>query len=102
MGDQEEYQSRIAAAVIQAIFDTSLTEIDGVPTAYVATAEVMEALVNIMASLMEGSSNCQTTAGIREMSQAIARKLNVRTREVRRIIAETGHAPFASQTVTTN
>lgn len=102
MSDPEEYPSRIAAAVMKAIFDTSVTEIDGMPTAYVATAEVMDALVNVMASMMEGAPNCQTSAGIRDMSQAVARKLNARTREVRRIIAETGHTPFASQTVTTN
>jgi hypothetical protein len=102
MSDPEEYQSRVAAAVMKAIFDSSVIEIDGAPTTYVATAEVMDALVNVMASIVEGSPTCQTSAGIRDMSQAIARKLNVRIREVRRIIAETGHTPFASQIVTTN
>lgn len=52
MAEQQEYQRRVAAAVMEAIFDTSITEIDGESTAYIATAEVMEALVNVMASMM--------------------------------------------------
>lgn len=99
MADPQEYQRRVAAAVMQAIFDASMTEIDGKPTAYIASAEVMEALVNVMASMMEGAPSCQSSAGIREMSAAVARKLNVRTREMRQIIEETGQRPFDSITI---
>ena len=102
MAQSEEYQRKIAAAVMKAIFDVSLTEIDGKPTAYIATAEVMEALVNVMASMMEGAPGCQSSAGIREMSTAVASKLNVRTREMRQIIEETGQRPFDSITIKSN
>ena len=102
MTDSNEYQRRVAAAVMMAIFDESMTEIDEERTAYIATAEVMDALVNVMASMREGAPNCKTSSGIREMSAAVARKLNVRTREMRTIIAETGKRLFEAETVHVN
>jgi hypothetical protein len=102
MSDREDYQSRVAAAVMKAIFDESLTEIDGKPTAYVATSEVMDALIYVMASLIEGAPNCRTTAGVREMSETIGRKLRARTLEVRKVIAEHKCQPFAHENITTN
>jgi hypothetical protein len=85
-----------------AIFNASLTEIDGKATAYIATAEVVDALVNVMASLIEGAPNCKSPTGIREMSEGIGRKLKVRTLEVRRLIAEQGRQPFAHENITPN
>lgn len=53
MADPQEYQRRVAVAVIRAIFDASIVEEEGKQTAYVVSTKVVAALINVMASIPE-------------------------------------------------
>jgi hypothetical protein len=94
MTDPDDYQRHVAAAVMQAIFDASLVADDGTPTAYVVSTEIVSALINVMAAILEGTPGCETPRAIRELTENIGRKILVQMREMRSIIAETGQRPF--------
>ena len=98
----DEYQQRVSTAVMQAIFDTSLTEIDGEQTAYVNTREVMAAPINVMGALVESSPTCTTPKGIQETAEATGKKLHQRIREMRAIVNETGQRPFETLRIRPN
>ena len=72
-GDGDEYHARMVAALTKTMFDTSLVEIDGKTTAYIRTAEAVEALVSVIGMLMEGAPHCRTPQGMRKMSEAVGR-----------------------------
>ena len=102
MSDLEEYQRRVAAAVMQAIFDASIVEEDGKSTAYVISTEVVAALINVMASILEGAPGCETAKGMRELTEGIGRKIFVQMREMRKITEATGHRAFETVYTRTN
>ena len=102
MADPQEYQRRVAAAVMQAIFDASTVEEDGKPTAYVVSTEVVAALINVMASILEGAPGCETPKGMRELTEGIGRKILVQMREMRKVIEATGQRPFEAVYTRTN
>lgn len=102
MADSQEYQRRVAAAVMQAIFDASIVEEDGKPTAYVVSTEVVAALINVMASILEGAPGCETPKGTRELTEGIGRKILVQMREMRKITEMTGQRAFEAVYTRTN
>ena len=102
MADPQEYQRRVAAAVMQAIFDASIVEDDGKPTAYVVSTEVVAALINVMASILEGAPGCETPKGMRELTEGIGRKILVQMREMRKITEMTGQRAFDAVYTRTN
>lgn len=79
---------------MQVIFDASMVEEDGKATAYVVSTEVMAALINVMASMLESAPGCETLKGMRELTEGIGRKLLVQMREMRKITETTGHQAF--------
>ena len=94
MTDPQEYQRRVAADVMQAIFDASTVEEEGKPTAYVVSTEVVAALINVMALILEGAPGCETPKGMRELTEGVGRKILVQMREMRKITETTGHRAF--------
>ena len=94
MQSNEEYQGRVASAVLKAIADTSLVEIDGTTTAYIRSAEVCDALINALAVIMEGAPQCRTRKGMRAMSEAAGRNLLMMMREMEKLRTETGARAF--------
>ena len=102
MAAPQEHQHRVAAAVMQAIFDASIVEEDSKPTAYVVSTEVVAALINVMASILEGAPECETPKGMRELTEAIGRKIFVQMREMRKITETTGQRPFEAVYTRTN
>ena len=102
MADPQEYQHRVAATVMQAIFDASIVEEDGKPTAYVVSTEVVAALINVMASILEGAPGCETPKGMRELTEGVGRKILVQMREMRKITETTGQRPFEAVYTRTN
>jgi len=94
MEPNEEYQGRVASAVLKAIADTSLVEIDGTTTAYIRSAEVCDALITALAVIMEGAPQCRTRKGMRAMSEAAGRNLLTMMREMEKLRAETGASAF--------
>lgn len=90
----QAYQVRVSAAVMRAIFDASMTEIDGKKTAYVMTAEVCDALVDVIAGLMEGTPTCRTPQGMRQTAEAIGKKLHIRMKGLRDLYEEGGQRIF--------
>ena len=94
MESNEEYQGRVASAVLKAIADTSLVEIDGTATAYIRSAEVCDALITALAVIMEGAPQCRTRKGMRAMSEAAGRNLLTMMREMEKLRAETGVTGF--------
>ena len=94
MESDEEYQGRVASAVLKAIADTSLVEIDGTTTAYIRSAEVCDALITALAVIMEGAPQCRTRKGMRAMSEAAGRNLLTMMREMEKLRAETGATAF--------
>ena len=102
MADPDEYQRRVAAVVMQAIFDASIVEEAGKPTAYVISTEVVAALINVMASILEGAPGCETPKGMRELTEGVGRKILVQMREMRKITETTGQRPFEAVYTRTN
>ncbi|RYF16044.1 MAG: hypothetical protein EOO77_12800 [Oxalobacteraceae bacterium] len=94
MESNEEYQGRVASAVLKAIADTSLVEIDGTATAYIRSAEVCDALITALAVIMEGAPQCRTRKGMRAMSEAAGHNLLTMMREMEKLRAETGVTAF--------
>jgi len=94
MESKEEYQGRVASAVLKAIADTSLVDIDGTTTAYIRSAEVCDALITALAVIMEGAPQCRTRKGMRAMSEAAGRNLLTMMREMEKLRAETGASAF--------
>lgn len=94
MEPNEEYQGRVASAVLMAIADTSLVEIDGTATAYIRSAEVCDALITALAIIMEGAPQCRTRKGMRMMAEAAGRNLLTMMREMEKLRAETGASAF--------
>jgi hypothetical protein len=94
MQSNEKYQARVASAVLQAISDTSLIEIDGTATAYIRSAEVCDALITALAVIMEGAPRCRTRKGMREMSETAGRNLLIMMREMEKLRTETGQTAF--------
>jgi len=102
MADPQEYQRKVAAALMQAIFDASIVEEDGKPTAYVVSTEVVAALINVIASILEGAPGCETPKAMRELTEGIGRKINVQMREMRKITEATGQRAFEAVYTRTN
>lgn len=102
MADPDDYQRRVAAAVMQAIFNASIVEEDGKPAAYVISTEVVSALINVMASILEGAPGCETPNGMRELTEGIGRKILVQLREMRKITETTGQRPLEAVYTRTN
>ncbi|RZL29239.1 MAG: hypothetical protein EOP64_01785 [Sphingomonas sp.] len=94
MQSNEKYQARVASAVLQAIADISLIEIDGVATGYIRSAEACDALITALAVIMEGAPQCRTRKGMREMSEAAGLNLLTMMREMEKLRAETGRTAF--------
>ena len=94
MESNEKYQDRVASAVLTAIANTSLVEIDGTTTAYIRSAEVCDALITALAVIMEGAPQCRTRRGMRAMSEAAGRNLLTMMREMENLRAETGVTAF--------
>lgn len=102
MGSNDEYQAKVASAVLKAIADTSLIDIDGVKTAYIRSAEACDALITALAVIMEGAPQCRTRKGMRTMSEAAGRNLLVMMREMELLRAETGENPFNASVIYPN
>lgn len=94
MVDPEEYQRRVAAAVMQAIFDASIVEEGGKSTAYVLSTEVVAALITVMGSILEGAPGCETPKAMRELTEGIGRRILAQMRAMHTIVDETGKRPF--------
>ena len=94
MESKEEYQGRVASAILKAIADTSLVDIDGTTTAYIRSAEVCDALITALAVIMEGAPQCRTRKGMRAMSEAAGRNLLIMMREMQKLRIETGASAF--------
>ncbi len=94
MESNEEYQGRVASAILKAIADTSLVEIDGITTAYIRSAEVCDALITALAVIMEGAPQCRTRKGMKTMSEAAGHNLLTMMREMEKLRAETGVTVF--------
>ena len=86
----DEYRARVTTAVTKAVFEASLTEIDGNKTAYIRTAEACEALISVIGMLMEGAPSCRTPAGMKKMAEAVGRNALVAMRQARQIRETTG------------
>lgn len=97
----DEYQQAIANALMQAIFDASMVEIDGEPTAYLRSIEVAGALVTVLSTILEGSPSCRTARGMRDTAESIAKGMHKLMRETRRL-REEGRAPFNPELIYTN
>lgn len=94
MNSVEKYQAKVASAVLQAIAEASLINIDGVATAYIRSTEVCDALITALAVVMEDAPQCRTRKGMREMSASAGRNLLVMMREMEKLRAETGTNAF--------
>ena len=94
MIDPQACQHRVAAAVMQAIFDASIGEDDGKPAAYVISTEVVATLINVMALILEGAPGCETPRGVRDLTEGIGRAILRQMREIRKITETTGQRPF--------
>jgi hypothetical protein len=84
----QAYQRRVTEDVMRAIFEASITEIDGKKTAYVMTAEVCDALIDVMAGLLEGAPTCRTPQEMRKTADAVGKMLHVRLKGLRDLYKE--------------
>jgi hypothetical protein len=95
--DPKAYRRRVAEALMRTIFDQSLIDIDGKKTAYVMTADVCEALIDVMAALLEDAPICRTPQEMRKTAEAVGKKLHTRMKAVRDIHTERGERIFDSE-----
>lgn len=102
MESDERYQAKVASAVLKAIADTSLIDIDGAATAYIRSTEVCDALITALAVVMEGAPQCRTRKGMREMSEAAGRNLLIMMREMEKLRGETGVNAFNATVIYPN
>ena len=88
---------------MKAVFDASIVEEGGKPTAYVVSTDVTAALSNVMASILEGAPGCETPKGMRELTEVIGRKILVQMRKMRKIAEMTAQldAPVTKQAIGT-
>ena len=99
--DPDAHQHQLATAIMQAIFDQSLTEIAGEPTAIIRPLDAAGALVTCLATILESSPTCSTPRGMREMAEDITKGLHRLMRETRKL-REAGHPPFPGEVFYTN
>ncbi|WP_242154866.1 hypothetical protein [Sphingomonas sp. BAUL-RG-20F-R05-02] len=99
MESDEEYQGKMASAVLKAIADTSLVEIDGTATAYIRSADACDALITALAVIMEGAPQCRTRKGMKAMAEAAGRNLLTMMREMEKLRAETDANAFAATVI---
>jgi hypothetical protein len=84
-GPADDYHAAMVEALTKTVFEASLIDIDGKRTAYVRTTEACEALISVIAMLLEGAPNCQTPQGMRKMSEAVGRNTLVAMKAARQV-----------------
>jgi len=97
--DVEAYRERIATAVTQAIYNASLVDVDGEQRAVLNVAAICDAMVVAMAAIVEPAPACQTTKGVRELSETIARDLRARVRQMRTVYEQTGRRAIGGEVI---
>jgi hypothetical protein len=91
--DPHTYKDRIREAVMRSIVECSLTETDGVKTAHIHVAELLDALTPIIASMMATSEEASTAEGTKRILRRYARQLERQVGEFQQHSREHG-SPF--------
>jgi hypothetical protein len=92
---------KLSTAIMQAIHDHSLTEIDGEPSAIINPLDAANALVNCLATILESSPTCNTPKGMHETAEEIGKGLHRLMRDTR-TMREAGHPRFPAEVFYTN
>lgn len=80
-----EYREKVTQGIMNAIVDAGITEQDGKQVSYLMTAEICDAMLSIMAEILESSPACGTPSEIRTMTDSFAKKLRTRITAIRTI-----------------
>jgi hypothetical protein len=98
MNDQESgaYRDKISQAVMKAIMDASMVEIDGRRTSYLMATEICDALLYVLAELTGPSPSVATTKGLKSTVDAFSRKLRARILAAQNDHTQAGRAPLSS------
>ncbi len=98
---EADYVDKLRRAIVTAICEASVPEADPVSgdrgqTLYIGSTEVCDALISLLAEVLEGVPGLDTPRDIRQMADTVARKLRLGIAEVRAHREATGEAPLPS------
>lgn len=74
----------------QAMLLASETEVDGERHGYINSAIALDAIIHLQAAIIESDPHVKTRKDIRELTQAIEKKLRLGVENLRREFEETG------------
>lgn len=88
MNDSEDYEQKIALAIMQAIVDASRVETEQGSESHMNGPRICSALVTALATVMEDSPDCQTPKQIRAAADQVSKRLFREITEVRKALRE--------------
>lgn len=88
MNDNEDYEQKIAVAVMQAIVDVSRVEMEQGSEAHINGPRVCSALTTALATVMEDSPDLQTPKQILAAADQVGKRIFREITEVRRVLRE--------------
>lgn len=104
---EADYVDKLRRAIVAAICEASIPEAepksgDRGNTLYIGSSEVCEALISLLAELLEGVPGLNTPREVRRITDTVAKKLRLGIAEIRAHREETGAQPPPSIIVRPN